>query len=61
MILIHKNICFEVIQNGDKSNKVLKAWTEVCHQLFSDKEVKIMWNLQQNVCFSKKKMMFTNG
>ena len=28
---------------------VLKAWTEVCHEIFAGWEVQTMWNLQKNV------------
>ena len=30
---LSKNICFESIQNGGKSNRLLHSRTEVCHQI----------------------------
>ena len=53
-IVYRKNyfdICFEAIQNTDKSNLVLQAWTKVYHQIFADWKVKTMWNLQKNVWY----------
>ena len=50
-----KNICFEAIQNINKSNRVLQAWIEVCHWIFAGWEVQTMWNLLKNmqyVCWS---------
>ena len=57
-------ICFEAIQESIKSKKVLKAWTEVYHQISGGWEVQTMWNLQKNVwCVQRgifKQEIFTN-
>ena len=45
IIPISQNICFEAIQIGGKSNKVLEAWTEVCYQNFGGWETQTIWNL----------------
>ena len=61
----HKNISSATIQNDNKSNRMLQAWTEVCYQIFAGWEVQTMWNSRRmcdvygEMCFSKK--MFTNG
>ena len=34
-----KNICFEAIQDGGRSNWLLHAWIEVCHDIFGDWQV----------------------
>ena len=31
-----KKNCFEVIQNDNKSNSVLRVWTEVCDRIYGD-------------------------
>ena len=51
-----RNISFEAIQNGSKSNWVLHVWTEVSHQIFSCSEVQTMWNLQKNEWFLQRRM-----
>ena len=47
IILISQNVFFEAIQNGSKSNRILHAWIEVCHQIFGDWEVQTMWNFSE--------------
>ena len=49
IILISKNICIEAIQNGSKSKRVIRAWTEICHQIFGDWEEPTMRNLLNNL------------
>ena len=38
------------------NQRVLQAWTEVCHQIFGGWEVQTMWNLQKNVWYVWKSM-----
>ena len=58
-------IMFTAVQNGGKSNGLLLAQTEICHQIFGGWELKTMKNLQktcdlyEDVYFIFK--MFTNG
>ena len=40
------DICFEGIQNCNRSSRLIKALTEVCHQIFGGWKVQIMWKLQ---------------
>ena len=49
LLSFYWNISFESIQNGSKLNRVLQAWTEVCHEIFGDLEVKSMWNFLKNM------------
>ena len=39
---------FETIQNGCKSNRMLSAWTEICHEILAGQQVP-MWNLQKTI------------
>ena len=61
IILIAKNTCFEIIQNGRKSNRVIQAWTEVFLQIFSPNNVKF---IEECICTEKYvfyKKMLANG
>ena len=41
---------------------MLQAWTEVCHEIFSSREMQTMWDVYAEACFSikKKKKKVTN-
>ena len=43
--------------NGGMSNKELKAWIEVCNQIFGGWDVQTMWNLHKNVKCMKKHIL----
>ena len=52
-----KNICFEAIWYGGKSNIVLWAWKEVHHQILDGCEVKFT----EECMMCTEKEIFTNG
>ena len=60
-ILILKRFCFKMMQSGGKWNRVLKDWTEVCHQIFGGWEVQTMRHLQKNVWCEQRSMLATTN
>ena len=48
----HKNICFEAIQNGDKSNRILEQMSVI----FGGLKEQLMWNFSKNMKYVRRSM-----